>query len=259
MPRKLGDEPGQGVAANLELINGDMKSATAGVNMSKRTAAISTWALMLVCLSAVSAQDYATLKVLEDYRRKASKGDIEKQVSLGVWLYHGLNNVPANEREAAKWFQRAADRGHVEAQSYLGKMYVEGRGVPKNYRLAAKWSKLAALQGSRYGQYELAVLYNNGWGVSKDHAEAAKWFQRAAWQRHKNAQFFLGAYYLIGKGVPQDFTKAYAWLGQAAAQGHKEAAKKQRLIEKVLTAEQLGVAQDAASELYNRIDASKGK
>lgn len=247
------------MAAFLKLISEEMASATAGVNMSTRAAAISTWVVMLVCLSGVAAQDYVTLKVLEDYRRKAGTGDIEKQVSLGVWLYHGLNNVPANEREAAKWFQMAADRGNAEAQSYLGKMYAEGRGVPKNYRLAAKWSKLAALQGSRHGQYELAVLYNNGWGVTEDHAEAAKWFHRAGWQQHKDAQYFLGAYYLIGKGVPQDFIKAYAWLGQAAAQGHKDAANKQRLIEEMLTAEQLGTAQDTASELYNRIDASKGK
>ncbi len=45
---------------------------------------------------------------------------------------------------AARWFRRAAQRGHGRAQYRLGLAYLEGRGVPRDPEAAAFWLGLAA-------------------------------------------------------------------------------------------------------------------
>ena len=46
--------------------------------------------------------------------------------------------------EAAKWYRRAAERGHVDAQLLLGLLYRKGRGVQTDYVQAHMWYNLAA-------------------------------------------------------------------------------------------------------------------
>ena len=47
-----------------------------------------------------------------------------------------------------KWYEKAANQGHANAQCNLGFMYEHGRGVEKkNERTAADWYKKAADQG----------------------------------------------------------------------------------------------------------------
>ena len=50
--------------------------------------------------------------------------------------------------EAATWFRKAADQGHLSAQFSLGIMYEKGWGVPHAYVQAHKWYNLAAAQGN---------------------------------------------------------------------------------------------------------------
>ena len=47
-----------------------------------------------------------------------------------------------------KWLRKAAERGGVTAQSYLGHMYVTGQGVPQDDVQAYAWLNLAAAQSN---------------------------------------------------------------------------------------------------------------
>ena len=49
--------------------------------------------------------------------------------------------------EAARWFRRAAEQGHAEAQIHLGDLFAAGRGVGQSDVEAARWHKKAADQG----------------------------------------------------------------------------------------------------------------
>jgi len=62
----------------------------------------------------------------------------------------------------------------------------------------------------------------------------------------KAAQFEMGKSYSSGLGVTQNYKQAYIWFSLAAAQGHEEAKIRQNRIEKKLTSQQLGDAQDMA-------------
>lgn len=49
---------------------------------------------------------------------------------------------------AARWYRRAAERGHVQAGIALGAMYAAGRGLTQDYAEAARWLSLAAKAGT---------------------------------------------------------------------------------------------------------------
>ena len=50
----------------------------------------------------------------------------------------------------------------------------------KKYDEAAKWFRKAAEQGHAEAQDSLGVLYGNGWGVAEDDIEALAWFNLSA-------------------------------------------------------------------------------
>jgi hypothetical protein len=62
-------------------------------------------------------------------------------------MYRGGYGVRKDYQQAAYWYQKAAEQGHVVAQSNLGSMYERGEGVPQDYILAHMWFSLAATNG----------------------------------------------------------------------------------------------------------------
>ncbi len=67
-------------------------------------------------------------------------------------MYENGWGVPKDYAEAVKWFRKAAEQGHAQAQNDLGCSYYHGNGVPKNRKKAIEWWKKAAAQG-----YEIAI------------------------------------------------------------------------------------------------------
>ena len=124
-------------------------------------------------------------------------------------------------QEAARWFRRAAERGHADAQYHLGLMYLNGQGVRPAYNAAARWLRESADQGHDLAQRNLAVLYFKGQGVLRDHAATVEWLNRAAVQGCVLAQKDLARVYLKGDGV-RDPVAAVSWLHHLADGGHKE-------------------------------------
>ena len=115
---------------------------------------------------------------------------------------------------ALEEFRPLAERGHADAQYFLGYMYDWGDGVSENDAEAARWYRRAAEQGHAGAQLFLGHSYNFGEGVSEDDTEAAAWYRRAADQEDADAQFYLGLMYAKGEGVPQDLEQAHAWVGE---------------------------------------------
>ena len=67
--------------------------------------------------------------------------------------------VDKNFIEAAKWYRKAAEQGHVKSQNNLGIMYEEGEGVPQDYTQSVYWYRNAAARSA-------AVCK---WCLSQDH------------------------------------------------------------------------------------------
>ncbi|SVB90616.1 uncharacterized protein METZ01_LOCUS243470, partial [marine metagenome] len=57
-----------------------------------------------------------------------------------------------DDKEALKWFQKAADQGATEAQALLGALYAEGKGVMEDNVTAYAWVNIAAVNGLANGK-----------------------------------------------------------------------------------------------------------
>lgn len=69
-------------------------------------------------------------------------GDSQAQYSLAR-LYLDGNGVDQNARQAARWLNLAAEKGHYQAQAMLGHLLVTGEGVPRQRALGLMWLTMA--------------------------------------------------------------------------------------------------------------------
>jgi TPR repeat protein len=70
-------------------------------------------------------------------------------------MYAQGRGVAKDEKEAVKWYRKAAEQGLASAQLNLGFMYAQGHGVTKDERVAAEWYRKAAEQGNQEAKYRL--------------------------------------------------------------------------------------------------------
>ena len=96
-------------------------------------------------LTAFNAGDYET--ALQVWRPLAEKNEPRSLAGIG-FMYHRGMGVRADDREAAAWLLRAAERGQAEGQMMLGILYYYGRGVPQSYVQAYAWCELAEINGN---------------------------------------------------------------------------------------------------------------
>lgn len=197
-------------------------------------------------------------KALTLYKKAAILGDAEAQFILGGMLFRGLG-TDSNEKEAFKWFLKAAEQGKStpRSQAILGAMYLRGVGVPQNYKEALHWHTMGAEGGDSQSLNELAYMYYNGLGTKQDFEKAAQWYHDAALEGDAQAQYNLGLMYSTGTGLEQDRTMAYAWYSVAAGNGNTTATAARNSLMPLLSWEELNASQEKAMQLYKEIERRK--
>ncbi|SHL53634.1 localization factor PodJL [Roseibium suaedae] len=193
-------------------------------------------------------------------RKAAAGGDAAAAFIIGVKYTEG-EGITADLAEAAKWYQKAADKNLAPAQYRLASLYEKGRGVEQDIAKAKDWYSRAAEAGNAKAMHNLAVLYAEGSDSAPDFAKAAKWFEEAANYGVKDSLFNLGILYARGLGVEKDLIASYKWFAIAAEQGDRDAAKKRddvanmmdeptlALARKAVETFQLKTPQDAANKV----------
>lgn len=132
--------------------------------------------------------------------RSANAGIADAKYRIGLLYLHG-SGVPASRVEAARWLERAASDGHVEAQSLLAALYVHGlapggdlgnTGTQADHLFAAnepsepdfetalKWARQAADAGSAKGHAMLAYVLTWGPESMRDLDGAHRWYHTSA-------------------------------------------------------------------------------
>lgn len=108
-----------------------------------------------------------------------------------------------------------AEQGNVEAAFNLGQAYRLGRGVPINIAAAVTWYQRAALKGHPDAQATLGLLlFENG-----DQARGLRWLEASAEQGEARSLLVYGTALVNGDGVKRDPVRGYAYVSRAAAQG----------------------------------------
>jgi hypothetical protein len=99
-------------------------------------------------------------------------------VALGSYFLDGIKGtyVTANPQRAHDMFHYAASYyGDAKAQYNLGRLYLDGTGVAQDSRQAARWFNLAAEKGHHPSQALLGHLLVNGQGVLRQRARGLMW------------------------------------------------------------------------------------
>lgn len=126
--------------------------------------------------------------------------------------------------EAVRWLIRAADAGHLQAQTDLGGLYLEGgKGVAPDAAEAFRRFSSAAEQGSAEAHAFLGNMLRRGIGTERDAAAAAEHWRIAAEKGIADAAYHLGMYLL---SEDNDTAAGLEWLRRAARSGNTAAAAK---------------------------------
>jgi localization factor PodJL len=177
-------------------------------------------------------------------RNAALGGNAAAAYEIGLRYAEG-HGVPANQEEAARWYERAASKGVALAQFRYAAMLEKGRGVKKDLGQARRLYLAAASKGNAKAMHNLAVLYAEGIDGKPDYATAAQWFRKAAGHGVADSQYNLGVLAARGLGTPKSLAESYKWFALAAAQGDKEAARKRDEVASQMDAGSVAAAQAA--------------
>ena len=104
--------------------------------------------------------DYAA--ALGQWRPLAARGNADAMFNIGQ-AYRLGRGMPIDLGKAEDWYTRAAQLGHVDAQTQLGMMLFQN-GYP---RAAVSWLKRAADKGDARAQLLYGTALYNGDGVAK--------------------------------------------------------------------------------------------
>lgn len=154
---------------------------------------------------------------------RAEAGNVGAAASLGRLLSLGLVLGPRNPAEAAPYYLKAAEAGHLASMTRYALFAKDGVGIAKDEAVAARWFRKAADGGQEAAMTNLGGLYEAGLGVKQDYSEAALWYRRAVEKGHVFANYRLGLMYEAGRGVGKDHQEAARLLRAASDGGLSEA------------------------------------
>jgi exopolysaccharide production negative regulator len=103
-------------------------------------------------------------------------------VALGHYYLDGIPNSPikADPGRAQEMFSYAASYfGDPDAQYYLARLYLDGKGTPRDARQAARWLSLSANKGQHQAQALLGRMLFRGETVPRQVARGLMWLTLA--------------------------------------------------------------------------------
>ena len=220
-------------------------------------------------------------------KRLADKGLADAQLEYGLILWKAATE--GRREEAVRWFQKAADQGHLIAMHNLGHAYWTGEGVERSdslgdfwmlkaakgglarsqgeigrrainrneFESARQWLELGADQGDAQSKYNLAKLLEDALGGPRDEQRAADLYREAAMQGHDLATANLGAMYMDGRGERRNHVEAAKWFLIAKEYGLKTAEINLKQIWPRLGEAERELAYDHARETFARIQGTQ--
>lgn len=152
------------------------------------------------------------------YARAAERGHPEANMQTGLMLSNGAG-APRDLERAIGYLQKGMEGGDVAAKAILAECYLFGKGVAKSEPVAIELLTEAAAAGNVRAMNRLGTCYHQGTGVKQNYAEALRYFQQAADLGNDEAAGNLGVLYINGHGVPQNPRKAVRLFQEGAEKG----------------------------------------
>ncbi|KAJ8297710.1 hypothetical protein KUTeg_024241 [Tegillarca granosa] len=161
-------------------------------------------------------------QAIKHYELAADEGHPQALYNMALIYLKGEGGIEKNPRLAISLLESAANLGLCEAQTYLGVHYTESE--TKDMEKAVSFFKSAADQNDAEAQYFLGICYEQGWGVEPNECKAAALYTQAASGGHEGAMYNLAVFHHYGLGgLPEDHVSAKELFEKAAAAGNPNA------------------------------------
>ncbi len=241
----------------------DMKKADEMLALSKTLARRNVLLVTHNMVEQKLVDDFAQADVEEGATAETDKIETRLQFAIAGSLADPKSKT-YDPKEAAKWYELAAEKGEAWAMLSLAFIHHEGHlGQPDPVK-AFEWFKKAAEKGNHnLGWADLSICYERGLGTPADHAKAAEIWQKRRdnsivcylgsigqcpaslltyeqeleltriWAEKKedaHAQYLLAMRYINGWGVEQNRKSALRWLQKAARSNHGQALCQEGLL-----------------------------
>ncbi len=165
----------------------------------------------------------------------------------------------ANYQTALKVWMGQAEEGNVDAQNYVGEIYLKGLGIEPDYAKAASWFEKSAAQGSRRARINLGYLYEQGLGVPQDISKALNLYREASGITNDNLVFASSVTAEVQQAKAESATlreqlsseqKKSAELGAEVGQLKSQLQQKQQNYQK---------SQSELNDIRHKLDAEQAK
>ena len=107
-----------------------------------------------------------------------------------------------DDKNAAYWYQKAAEQGDTEAQMELGKCYYNGKGISQDIEKALLWYEKSATSDPHCA-WTLADMYFQGENIEQDKKIALIWYEFAA-NKYAEYAWQLGEMYYYGRNEAEE-------------------------------------------------------
>lgn len=162
---------------------------------------------VLICFCVQLSAESDNVKALIN---AAEKGDINAQMFLGRIYTEGLYGVPKSPQQANKWYLAAAKQGNVEAQFLVYSSLVDNDKVE-----ALKWLKKSADNGFAPAQVLIGDELRVYGDIEKFGMQIFQYYNSAAAQSFPPGYYGVANCYYYGIGVPRDSKKALEFYKKA--------------------------------------------
>ena len=187
--------------------------------------------------------------LVDKTRARADAGDPEAQNLLGTWFQQGTR-VKKDPVQAAAWYAKAAEHGHLWGQANLALAYETGTGGERDADKALAWITRSAEGGLPFAQLHLGMLTMQRAANDDERAAAAAWIARAAAQDYAPGAYYLGRSFELGLGNVQDPAQAAALYRKAL---DKSGGRAETALGMLLEDGRAGVGDpDGAAALYRK-------
>lgn len=151
---------------------------------------------------------------------------------FSIFLFLALLFLSASQGSAGcpDTILNRAEHGDCTAQSYIGHLYLSGKGVAQDFEKARYWYQRVIDQPGAdakiiaHANLVMGILYNTGKGGRQCYKTALQCFRNAAEQGYTDAHINLGLMYAKGLGVQKDYRLALYWWQLAEEKKHPSAA-----------------------------------
>ncbi len=158
---------------------------------------------------------------LQKLKALAKAGHVHSAALLGAFYFGKENYLKKNFKEAIGYLEIAAEKGYLDAQKLLWRLYLSKKSDIYDSKTGEKWLNAAAEQNDPHSLFYLGCAIEISAEAKQRKDEVIALYTRAADQKHPEALYHLGNIYLEGEGIPKDVAKGKMLIEEAAQRGQR--------------------------------------